>query len=177
MNGIDISTSSQTELARHFSTIPQGVQPPPHLTVYELAALGRFNSRKALWWKLSPEDRGIVDACLRRCQVDRLRGRRVEELSGGEQRRAWLAFGLAQQRKYLMLDETLDGLDFEAKRSFFRVLKEAAEEGRGVVLTSHDLDLVTQFADRVVALVEGHVTYEGQGQVDLAKLVCGYSSA
>ena len=175
MDGVDLASSSPVKMSRRFSVIPQGIQPPPHLTVSELVSLARFNPRRALWWRLSGDDREIVHACLRRCQVNELADRRVEELSGGEQRRAWLAFGLAQHRRFLLLDETLDGLDFEAKRSFFKVLKEAAEEGRGVVLTSHDLDLVSQFADSVVALVEGRIVYDGQGKVDLPQVLCGCS--
>jgi ABC-type cobalamin/Fe3+-siderophores transport system ATPase subunit len=162
----------QRELARHFSVIPQEIQPPPHLTVLELVTLGRFHPCGALWRRLTEQDRAIVQAGLVRCQIDRLSKRRVEELSGGEQRRAWLAFGLAQKKGFLPLDETLDGLDLPAKRSFFRLLKELAAEGRGVLLTTHDLDLVTEFADRVVAMAGGSLKYEGPPVVDIEPLLC-----
>ena len=107
-----------------------------------------------------------------RCQIDRLSKRRVEELSGGERKRAWLAFGLAQKKGFLLLDETLDGLGLPAQRSFLRLLKELASEGRGVLLTTHDLDLVTEFADRVVAMGGGSLKYEGPPVVDIEPLLC-----
>jgi len=98
----------------------------------------------------------------------------VEELSGGELQRAWLAFGLAQEKRFLLLDETLDGLDVLAKQSFFSLLKEAAGKDRGIVLTSHDLDQVTEFAGTVIALSGGRVTYSGPPGVDLRRLLaCG----
>jgi ABC-type cobalamin/Fe3+-siderophores transport system ATPase subunit len=157
----DACSLAQREVARHFSVIPQGIQPPPHLTVLELVTLGRFHPYGALWRWLTEQDRTIVQASLMRCEIDRLSKRRVEGLSGGEQKRAWLAFGLAQKKRFLLLDETLDGLDLPAKRSFFRLLKELAAESRGVLLTTHDLDLVTEFADTVVVMGGGSVKYEG----------------
>jgi ABC-type cobalamin/Fe3+-siderophores transport system ATPase subunit len=168
----DAFSLDQREKAHHFSIIPQEIQPPPHLTVLELVTLGRFHPYGALWRRLAEQDRAIIQASLMRCQVDRLSKRRVEELSGGEQRRTWLAFGLAQMKRFLLLDETLDGLDLPAKRSFFRLLRELAAEGRGVLLTTHDLDLVTEFADRVVVMSGGRVKYEGPPVVDIEPLLC-----
>ena len=171
IDGSDASALSQKEVACYFSLIPQDVQPPPHFTVFELVALGRFRSdKRPLWWRLSEIERDAVHSYLARCRIEPLSQRRVEELSGGEQQRAWLAFGLAQEKRFLLLDETLDGLDIIAKQSFFRLLKEIASEGKGVLLTTHDLDLVTQFADKVVVLNDGSVSYEGSPNTNLPQL-------
>lgn len=158
---------SQSEMGRHFSIIPQDVQPPPHLTVLELVTLGRFHPYGALWWRLKDRDRDTISSCLKLCQIDQLSKRRVDQLSGGEQQRVWLAFGLAQEKRFLLLDETLGGLDVLAKVAFFRLLKRIAAEGKAVVLTTHDLELVADFADRVVVLSDGRVTYEGDANVNL----------
>lgn len=157
----DTTALSQRDMARRASIIPQDVRPPPHLTVSELVQLGRFRARGALWQRLSKQDRIAVNVSLARCQIEALSTRRVEELSGGEQQRAWLAFGLAQEKGLLLLDETLDGLDVSTKKSSFKLLKEVAAEGKGIVLTTHDLDLVARFADRVIVLGGGKVGYEG----------------
>lgn len=167
----DACALAPREIARRFSVIPQEVQPPPHLTVLELVTLARFRPYGAFWWRLTDRDRSIVQASLMRCQLDRLSERRVEELSGGEQKKAWLAFGLAQKKRFLLLDETLDGLDVLAQRSFFRLLKEVAAESTGVVLTTHDLDLVTEFGDKVIVLKGGRVSYEGPPGVNLQPLL------
>ncbi len=173
VNNTDSSSLSQREIARQISIIPQNVPPPPYLTVSELAELGRVQCRGALWRRLSPQDHAIVEACLTRCQMDALSGRRVEELSGGEQKRAWLAFGLAQEKRFLLLDETLDGLDFIAKRSFFKLLKSIVSEdsNKGILLTTHDLDLVAEFGDWVIMLSGGRVSYTGGPEVDLQHLL------
>ena len=168
----DVSGVSPKEVAHYFSVIPQGVQPSPYFTVFELVALGRFRPRnRALRWRLSDSDRQIVETCLSQCGVEQLSNRRVEELSGGEQKRIWLAFALAQEKRFLLLDETLDGLDVFAKQSFFKLLKKLVSEGKGVLLTTHDLDLVTQFADKVVVLNGGSISYEGLPNTDLQYLL------
>lgn len=161
------SSLTQSQIARHFSIIPQDMQPPPHLTVLELVTLGRFHPYGALWWRLNDRDRTTVRSCLNICKLDQLSSRRVDQLSGGEQQRAWLAFGLAQEKRFLLLDETLGGLDILAKVTFFGLLKRIASEGKCVVLTTHDLELVTDFADRVVVLSRGRVTYEGGANANL----------
>jgi ABC-type cobalamin/Fe3+-siderophores transport system ATPase subunit len=155
------SALSPKRIATYLAIIPQGIQPPPDFTVSELVTLGWSPPNRAFWWRLSAQERGSVQECITRCDVSQFSERRVEELSGGEQRRAWLAFALAQRKRYLLLDETLDGLDVLAKQSFFKLLKEVASEGKGILLTTHDLDLVTHFADKVVVLSGGRVNYEG----------------
>jgi len=160
---------SQKEIARQLSIIPQDVQPPPYLKVSELVELGRFQPYGALWRGLSRQDSVAVESSLRRCQADSLKERPVEALSGGEQQRAWLAFGLAQEKRFLLLDEALDGLDIFAKRAFFELLKEFTSKGTGIVLTTHDLDLVSDYADKVIVLSSGKVVYAGPPDVDLER--------
>jgi iron complex transport system ATP-binding protein len=165
----DASRLSQREIARRLAIIPQNVQPPPHLTVLELVELGRFRPDGPFWRRPSEHDLVAVNSSLTRCRAGSFSERPVEELSGGEQQRVWLAFGLAQQKRFLLLDETLDGLDAFAKRSFFELLKVAASEGTGIVLTTHDLDLVADYADKVIVLSRGRVAYEGPPNMDLER--------
>ncbi len=167
----DASLLKPGQVISHCSIIPQDVQPPPHLTVSEVVALGRFRPRRALWWRLQKQDREIVQACLKMCRVDHLTDRRMDQLSGGEQQRVWVAFGLAQQKRFLLLDETLSGIDILARGPFFQMLKRIANEDRGVVLTTHDLDLVSDFADRVVVLSKGRITYQGPPTEDLRRFL------
>jgi iron complex transport system ATP-binding protein len=115
----DASALSQRELARYFAIIPQNAPIPQYLSVREMVGLGRFHPRGSSKRHLSGGDRAKIDACLARCHIDALSERRLDELSGGEQKRAWLAFGLAPDKEFLILDETLDGMDIFGKRTFF----------------------------------------------------------
>jgi ABC-type cobalamin/Fe3+-siderophores transport system ATPase subunit len=169
IDGVDASRLSQREIGRDVSIIPQDVQPPPYLKVSELVALGRFRPDRPAWRRPGEEDLAAISSSLSRCRADGISGRTVEGLSGGEQKRAWLAFGLAQGKRFLLLDETLDGLDVRAKRAFFEFLKEVAGEGTGIVLATHDLHLVSDYADTVIILGGGKVIHQGQAGVDLER--------
>jgi ABC-type cobalamin/Fe3+-siderophores transport system ATPase subunit len=168
---IDASALSQRELAKYFAIIPQNAPIPPYLTVREMVALGRFQPRGFSKWHLSIRDRAIIDACLARCQIDKLGDRRLDELSGGEQKRAWLALGLAPDKKIIMLDETLEGMDIFVKRTFFQLLKDIASQDKSILLTSHDLDMVNQFADKIIVLIGGKVIFQGPPDSDLRRLL------
>ena len=174
---VDASALSQRELAKYFAIIPQNAPIPQYLTVREMVGLGRFKPRGSSKWHLSSQDRTNIDACLARCQIDKLGDRRLDELSGGEQKRAWLAFGLAPDKKFLMLDETLDGMDIFVKRTFFHLLKDIASRDKSILLASHDLDLVNEFADKIIVLIGGKVIFEGPPDSNLQKLLSGVSES
>jgi ABC-type cobalamin/Fe3+-siderophores transport system ATPase subunit len=171
----DATSLSKREITRYVSIIPQDVQPPPYLKVAELVELGRFRPSLAMWRRPGEEVTAAVKSSLSRCRAVSLSERPVEALSGGEQQRAWLAFGLAQEKKFLLLDETLDGLDVFAKRAFFELLKEAASEGTGMVLTTHDLELVSEYAEKVIVLNRGRVVYDGRPDVDVESCLASAS--
>jgi ABC-type cobalamin/Fe3+-siderophores transport system ATPase subunit len=173
IDDIDATKLSQRELAKHFAIIPQNAPIPPYLTVREMVGLGRFRPRGSSKWRLSGQDCAKIDACLVRCQMDKFGDRRLDELSGGEQRRAWLAFGLAPDKNFLILDETLDGMDIFVKRTFFRLLRDIASREKSILLISHDLDLVNEFADKIIVLIQGKVVFEGPPCSDLQTLLSG----
>jgi energy-coupling factor transport system ATP-binding protein len=82
-------------------------------------------------------------------------------LSGGEKRRVSLAAMLAHSRPCLLVDEPTLGLDRHDTVATIRALRRAADLGRGVVFSSHDLRTVVTLADRVVALAGGGVVADG----------------
>jgi ABC-type cobalamin/Fe3+-siderophores transport system ATPase subunit len=158
---IDAVGLSQRELAKYFSIIPQNAPVPQYLTVREMAALGGFQPYGPPKWRLSSQYRAKVEASLARCRMDKLGDRSVDELSGGEQKRAWLAFGLVPDKPFIILDEALDGMDFFVKRDFFKLLKEIASNDKSILLISHDLNLVSEFADKIIVLIGSKVVYQG----------------
>ncbi len=169
--GADAGRLSQGKIGREIAVIPQDLGPPPHLTVAELAALARFRPGRPPWRRPGAEDLAAVRSSLSLCRADGISSRPVESLSGGEQKRAWLAFALARGRRFLLLDETLDGLDVPAKRAFFRLLQEIAGQGAGVVLTTHDLRLVEDHAGTVMVLSGGRMAYQGPPAAGLEDLL------
>ncbi|MBR1815923.1 MAG: ATP-binding cassette domain-containing protein [Lachnospiraceae bacterium] len=87
----------------------------------------------------------------------------LSKLSGGQKRRVAMAGVLAMKPKYLILDEPLAGLDPEGRHKMLEIIKSLHEEaGITIVMVSHDIESVAEYADRVIALDEGHVVCSGK---------------
>jgi len=141
--------------------LPQAEEMEPGLTVRELVGLGR-TPHLGPFGGLGPADHAAVAEALARCGLTDLAGRRVGTLSGGERKRAALAMALAQQTRVLLLDEPTAGLDLKRQAEFWRLVRGLREEGEvALVVTTHDLDAALGLADRVAALGEGRVVYDG----------------
>ncbi len=126
------------------------------ITVREVVTMGRYPSRSLLG-RLSDEDRTIVDAAMKRMDVEHLEHRHLRELSGGQRQRVFVAQGLAQDHDILLLDEPLTGLDLPSAMAIDAVIHEEQAVGHTIVMSTHDLaeaqvaDHVLLLANRVVA--------------------------
>lgn len=112
------------------------------------------------WRRPSATDRGVVDAALERVGLAALAGRRIGELSGGQRRRVLLARCLAQEADLLLLDEPFNGMDAGSEQVYIDVLRELADEGRTILVSTHHLDTVDRLADSV-ALLAGRLIAHG----------------
>ena len=86
------------------------------------------------------------------------------QLSGGQQQRAAIARALCMEPRALLLDEPTSALDPELEQEVIRVIKALAEEGRTMLLVTHDMRLAADLAEHVVFLHEGRVEEEGSPQ-------------
>lgn len=84
------------------------------------------------------------------------------ELSGGQRRRAAIAGVLAMSPKYLVLDEPAAGLDPQGRRDILGLMRALHDEhGIGIILVSHSMEDVAEYADRVIVLHDGHIEMDG----------------
>ena len=98
----------------------------------------------------------IASAALERFDLRDLSARQVQELSGGERKRVFLARALAQEPKIALLDEPTAFLDLKHVAEIFARFRELCiERGMAVVATLHDLNAAALYADRVLLLAEG----------------------
>lgn len=100
----------------------------------------------------------LVDAALAAVGISHLAERVPHQLSYGQRKRVALAGALAMRPQLLLLDEPTAGLDPGGSAQLAAVLRGVRGEGRGVVLTTHDVDLAYSLADRVAVLHEGRLT-------------------
>lgn len=159
VGGMDIRSTKSAELAKHLSILRQENHMTARLTVRELVGFGRFPHSKG---RLGPEDVAHVDNALEFLNLTVLADRFLDQLSGGQRQRAFVAMVLAQDTKYVLLDEPLNNLDMKHSVSMMKQLRRAADElGKTIVLIIHDINFAAAYSDRIIALRDGLIVTSG----------------
>jgi ABC-type Mn2+/Zn2+ transport system ATPase subunit len=121
------------------------------LAVSEVVMLGR--SVKIGWLRRpSAADRDFVEHCLRRVGMWDQRSDPVAELSGGQRQRVFVARALAQEADILLLDEAFSGVDVGSQEGLVEVLRSLRDEGRIILIATHDLTNLARRFDVVLCL-------------------------
>ncbi len=161
LDGRPTASFRRREMARRAALVAAGEEFAFPLGVRELVALGR-TPHLAAWAGLEGRDRVVVDAALRDLDLERLADRSVSRLSAGELQRVRLARALAQETPILLLDEPTAHLDLAHEVEIFeRVSQLIDEKSLTVVTVTHNMNLASRYADRVLLLSGGRVTAEG----------------
>jgi len=158
----DALALSPRDFARRVAMLTQGRPTPSGLTVRDVVEFGRHPHR-GRWGRGDADGSVAVDRALDLTGVAQLAGRGVDQLSGGQLQRVWLASCLAQDTGVLLLDEPTTYLDLRYQVELLDLVRELADDRRiavGVVL--HDLDQAAALADRIVVLSEGRIVAEGE---------------
>lgn len=154
LDGEDLLTMPHRQVAQRVAFVAQTVA-STQMTVHDMVMLGR---RPYMGWSFSREDHDIVHAAMARLGLIDMRGRFLNQLSGGERQKVMLARALAQQPRLLLLDEPTSALDI---RNQYQVLKIVGElcrtEGLTAVVVIHDLTLALRFCDRFLLMRDGQV--------------------
>ena len=156
-----LSRFSARDFARRVAFLPQHLPDVAGLTVRELVRLGRFPWRGLLGrWRA--EDHAAVDQALAQTDVAHYAEQLADGLSGGERQRAWIAMLLAQHSPLLLLDEPTSALDLAHQYELMGLLRQLnRDSGRGIVAILHDINLTARHADRVIALKQGRIFFDG----------------
>ncbi len=123
--------------------------------VEDVVMMGRYGHMGFLR-RPSKADRAAVDEALARVNMQEYRYRQIGELSGGQKKRVFLARALAQDGRVILLDEPFTGVDVKTEEQIIALLRELRDEGRVMLVSTHNLGSVPEFCDRVV-LVKGTV--------------------
>jgi len=105
-------------------------------------------------------DYDAVDTALRRVNMQAFKTRQIGELSGGQRKRVFLARALAQDGQVILLDEPFTGVDVKTEEQIIALLQELRDEGRVMLVSTHNLGSVPEFCDRTI-LVKGTVLSHG----------------
>jgi iron complex transport system ATP-binding protein len=157
LDGRDVFAHSRRGFARRVARLPQEPVCVAGLRVEALVRCGRFPHGTPL---RAPQaaDLAPVERALARTGTASLRERRVDSLSGGERRRAWIAMVLAQDADVLLLDEPCAGLDLLHRLQLLELLRaQTRERGSSVVCAIHELEDAARFADRIAVIANGRL--------------------
>ncbi len=127
--------------------------------VEDVVMMGRYGHMGFLR-RPSDGDHAAVEAALGRVGMGDYRHRQIGELSGGQRKRVFLARALAQDGRVILLDEPFTGVDVKTEDRIVTLLRELRDEGRVMLVSTHNLGSVPQFCDRTV-LVKGTVVAHG----------------
>lgn len=149
IDGVNIKRISASMLARNIAVVLTRRPSIMNMTVEELVAIGR-SPYTSFFGGLRDGDREVVDKSIRLVGIDDLRSRNVNTLSDGERQKAFIAKALAQQTQIVFLDEPTAFLDYPSKVDIMKLLYTIArEENKTVFMSTHDLELALQIADKI----------------------------
>ncbi|TFV51825.1 ATP-binding cassette domain-containing protein [Blastococcus sp. TF02A_35] len=155
VGGLDIATTPSGDLAKTLAVLRQDNHVAARLTVHDLVEFGRFPHSRG---RLTVEDREHIEQAISYLDLGAHRDRFLDELSGGQRQRAFIAMVLAQDTKYVLLDEPLNNLDLRHMTEIMRLVRRMADElGKRVITVLHDINFAATWSGRIVAMRDGVV--------------------
>lgn len=126
--------------------------------VEDVVMMGRYGHMGFLR-RATAADKAAVTTALERVNMLEFRHRQIGELSGGQRKRVFLARALAQEGKVILLDEPFTGVDVQTEDAIIALLREMRDEGRVMLVSTHNLGSVPEFCDRTVLVKETVLAY------------------
>jgi len=161
LDGKNISKISRGDLARLLGVVPQMPLLPSTFTAFEIVLMGR-NPHLGLLQYEGARDLAITWQAMERTATHSFAKRRISELSGGEIQRIVIARALAQQPKLILLDEPTANLDISHQVQILGLIRNLClQNGLTVVIALHDLNLASQYCDRLILINNGQVHAQG----------------
>lgn len=155
----DIRRLSAKEIAKKIAYLPQRSNSVPHSTVFDSILLGR---KTHVFFEPSKKDIEIVEKLINEFRLTQFAFKKIDELSGGEAQKVFIARALAQEPEVLLLDEPVNHLDPKNQIEILGILKKLTTELNLITITVlHDLNLAIQFADQFIFMKNGEIYCAG----------------
>jgi len=149
LDNTEISKYRNKDLACMIGIVLTSGNQPGNMSVFELVSLGRHPYTN-FFGKLDQKDKEKINHALKIVGIPHMKDRMVSELSDGERQKVMIAKALAQETPILILDEPTAFLDLPSRMEIMKLLHELSREmSKAILVTSHDLQLALQFADKM----------------------------
>lgn len=160
LNNIDISAWPQKKLAAHIGYVPQNHTPPFAFSVLEVVLMGRTPYLSSFTVP-SHEDLNISCNALETLGISHLKSRSYAAVSGGERQLVLIARALAQQPDFLIMDEPTSNLDYSNQHMVLDHISRLAENGIGILISSHVPDYALRYSTNAALMKDGTVVAAG----------------
>ena len=161
LDGKRIGRYSPRKLARLLAYVPQSPDMAFDFCAYELVLMGRFAYTGALGLA-GKKDRDVATQAMIMTDTLEFADRKLDQLSGGEAQCVMIARALTQQPAVMLMDEPTSHLDIKNQLKIYRMMQRLAHEWEmAVICVSHDVNLASRFADKLVMMRDGCVIADG----------------
>ena len=149
------------QVAQRAAFVAQNV-PSTQMTVHDMVMLGR---RPYMKWGFTEDDHQIVHHAMAQLRIEPLRGRFLNELSGGERQKVMLARALAQQPKLLLLDEHTAALDPATADKVLELTKKIVQENNlACLMITHNMHSALELGNRTLMMDSGRIVLDIKGE-------------
>lgn len=160
LEGTNIKHIKDLEMAKKVSVLKQANNINLRLTIRELVSFGRFPYSRG---RLKQEDEKAIDQAIAFLDLDDIQHKYIDQVSGGQKQRAYIAMVVAQDTEYILLDEPLNNLDMKHSVQIMKVLRKLVDElGKTILLVIHDINFASCYSDNIVALKDGKLIKQGK---------------
>lgn len=148
------------EFAQNVAYIPQIIEIPGGISVYDFISFGR-TPYLGMLGRMGEHDKKVVENAMKEIGVWQWKDKMTEDLSGGERQRVLVAMALAQETDIVILDEPTTYLDIRAQYELLELLDQLHDKGKTIVAILHDINQAVQYSDELIVLKEGKLYTSG----------------
>jgi iron complex transport system ATP-binding protein len=151
LDGSSITELPMTEIAKKVAIVLTERIGGFNMTVYDAVATGQIPYTNA-FHTITEEHQLIIESAMQTCGIKEYALKALTELSDGLFQKTMIARALAQQTPVILLDEPTAFLDYASKHELFILLRKLSQEGRCILVSSHDLDLVLKYCTTILVV-------------------------
>ncbi len=172
LDGEPISKVKPHNFAKAIAILKQTNQINVNLTVRELVSFGRWPHSKG---NLTALDEQKINEAIQFLRLKEVEHKNINQLSGGQKQRAYIAMIVAQDTKYVLLDEPLNNLDMRYSVDMMLILQDLVKKlNKTVMIVLHDINFAATFSDHIIAMKDGKIIKEGTPDQIMEKDVLDY---
>ena len=152
---------ARKDFARGVAIVQQNNTSTEDITVEQLVAFGRTPHQK-FYGTQNDKDKEVIERAMAITNITENRERCMGTLSGGQKQRVWIAMALAQEPKYLFLDEPTTYLDIRYQVQILELVKKLNKEyGMTIIMVLHDINQAIAYSDEIFCMKDGEILCSG----------------